>query len=207
MATPASCGSSFLLDEYYSKLHSGVYMRSSTLKGLMIHTADEAGLYPGPDYVYGWGLINTQRAASVITSDNTDQSQQIHESSLTNGTKDSETFTVVASGKTALWATICWIDPPGTPANVPSNEIDFQDVSIKLVNDLDLRIKDNTTGTVYMPWVLNPSNRPAAATKGDNIRDNVEKVELTDSAVPGRTYSITITHKGTLQRGTQFYSR
>jgi hypothetical protein len=206
MATPAACGSAFLLQQYYSKLHSGVFMRSATLRGLLIHTADEAGSYPGPDYVFGWGLIDMQRAASVITSDNTDQSQQIHESSLTNGTKDSETFTITASGKTAVSATICWTDPAAVPVDIPNNEKNFQDVSIKLVNDLDLRIKDNTTGKVYMPWILNPSSPAAAATKGDNIRDNVEKVELGDSLTPGRSYTITITHKGTLQRGTQLYT-
>ncbi len=206
MATPASAGSSFLLQEYYSKLHSGTFMRSATLKGLLIHTADEAGAYPGPDYQYGWGLIDMATAASVITSDNTDQSQVIKESSLTNGTKDSETFTVTASGKTHVTATISWTDPPAVPLNIPSNESNFKDASIKLIDDLDLRIKDNTTGTVYMPWILDPSNPGAAAAKGDNIRDNVEKVELSDSLIPGRTYTITVSHKGTLQRGTQLYS-
>jgi hypothetical protein len=209
MATPASTGSGFLLQQYYSQLHgTTTFMRSATLKGLLIHTADEAGSYPGPDYVFGWGLIDMVRAAGVITSDNTDHSQQIIESSLVQGTTDNATYSVVASGKTALWATICWTDPPATPVNIPSNESNFQDVGIKLINDLDLRITDNTTGTVYMPWVLNPAkgSKGNAATKGDNFRDNVEKVELTDSAVPGRTYTITITHKSTLQRGSQAYS-
>jgi hypothetical protein len=206
MASPATCGSAFLLQQYYSQLHSGVYMRSATLRGLLIHTADEAGSYPGPDYVFGWGLIDMQKAASVITSDNSDQSQQIHESSLTNGTKDSETFTITASGKTAVSATICWTDPPGTPPDIPINEKDFQDVGIKLVNDLDLRIMDNTTSKIYTPWILNPSSPAAAATKGDNFRDNVEKVELGDSLIPGRSYTITVTHKSTLKRGTQQYS-
>jgi hypothetical protein len=206
MATPASAGSAFLLQQYYSNLHGGVFMRSATLKGLMIHTADEAGNNPGPDYTFGWGLIDMVRAAAVITADNTDQSQQIHESSLTNGSKDSETFAITASGKTPVTATISWTDPPGIPVDVPSNEHNFQDVGIKLINDLDLRIKDNATGQIYLPWILNPSNPGAAATKGDNIRDNVEKVELSDSLIPGRSYTITITHKSTLKRGTQLYS-
>jgi Subtilase family/GEVED domain/Secretion system C-terminal sorting domain len=209
MATPAATGSGFLLQQYYSQLHgTATFMRSATLKGLLIHTADEAGLYPGPDYLFGWGLIDMVRAAGVITSDNTDHSQQIIESSLTQGSQDSRSYTVVASGKTALWATICWTDPPGTPVANAESIANFQDVGIKLVNDLDLRITDNTTNTVYMPWVLNPApaSRGNAATKGDNIRDNVEKVELTDSAVPGRTYTITVTHKSTLQRGSQAYS-
>src|SRR5580698_1281709 len=144
MATPATTGSSMLLQQYYSQLHN-VFMRSATLKGLLIHTADEAGNYPGPDYVYGWGLIDIAKAAAVITSDNTDQVQQIHESSLTNGTKDSATWNIIASGKTPVSATICWTDVPGVPANVPNNEHNFKDNTIKLMNDLDLRIKDNTT--------------------------------------------------------------
>ncbi len=207
MATPAAAGSSFLLQEYYTKLHGATnFMRAATLKGLLIHTADEAGASPGPDYSYGWGLIDMARAASVITSDNSDQSQQIHESSLTNGSKDSETFAITASGKTPVTATICWTDPPGVPVNIPSGEHNFQDISIKLINDLDLRIRDNTTGIVYLPWVLNPTNPAAAATKGDNIRDNVEKVELNDSLVPGRSYTITVSHKSILHRGTQAYT-
>lgn len=205
MATPATTGSALLLQEYYNKLHN-VFMRSATLRGLLIHTADEAGSNPGPDYVFGWGLIDMVRAAAVITSDNSDQVQQIHESSLTNGSKDSETWTITASGKMPVSATICWTDPPGNPVNIPGNEKNFKDNTIKLINDLDLRITDNTTGIVYMPWVLNPSNPGAAAYKSDNIRDNVEKVELTDSLIPGRTYTIKITHKSSLLGGTQNYS-
>jgi subtilisin family serine protease len=87
MATPASCGSGFLLQQYYSQLHgTTTFLRSATLKGILIHTADEAGSYPGPDYIFGWGLIDMVRAAGVITSDNTDHSQQIIESSLVQGT-------------------------------------------------------------------------------------------------------------------------
>jgi len=206
MATPATTGSAFLLQEYYQKLHSGVFMYSATLKGLLIHTADEAGNNPGPDYTFGWGLIDLQKAAAVITADNTDTTQQIKQSSLTNGTKDSESFSVVASGKMPVSATISWTDPPGTPTSVPLSSHNYMDTVRKLVNDLDLRIKDNVTGEIYMPWILNPSNPGAAATKGDNVRDNVEKVELSDSLIPGRSYTITVTHKSTIKRGTQAYS-
>lgn len=207
MATPATTGSSMLLQEYYSKLHN-TFMRSATLKGLLIHTADEAGSYPGPDYAYGWGLVDIAKAAAVITSDNTDHVQQIHESNLTQGTKDSETWNIIASGKMPVSATISWTDIPAVPVQIPNNERNFKDNTIKLINDLDLRIKDNTTGAVYMPWTLNPANPGAAAVKSDNFRDNEEKVELDDSLVPGRSYTITVTHKGTLQGagGVQNYS-
>jgi len=195
MATPAAAGSSFLLQEYYSKLHSGVFMHSSTLKGLLIHTADEAGAYPGPDYAFGWGLINMQRAAAAITADNSDHSQQIIQGSLSNTT--AVTYSITASGKVPVTATLCWTDVPGTPATIPANSHNFKDAGIKLVNDLDVRIKDNTSGKVYLPWILDPTNPGAAATKGDNIRDNVEKVELSDSLIPGRQYTVSVQSKRT----------
>ncbi len=68
MSSPSVAGSLLLLQEYYSQLHGGAFMRSATLKGLVIHTADEAGPGPGPDYQFGFGLVNMQKAAAVITS-------------------------------------------------------------------------------------------------------------------------------------------
>ena len=71
MASPSAAGSLLLLQEYYSQLHSGAFMRAATLKGLTIHTADEAGSFPGPDYQNGWGLINIKKASDVIKANNT----------------------------------------------------------------------------------------------------------------------------------------
>src|SRR5690606_2085490 len=39
MASPLVAGSLFLLQEYYAQLHGGSFMRSATLKSLLIHTA------------------------------------------------------------------------------------------------------------------------------------------------------------------------
>ena len=197
MATPASAGSGFLLQEYFYKKY-GRFMRSATLKGLLIHTASEAGPAPGPDYQYGWGLLNIQQAAAVITADSA--GQFINENNLVNGSHDSDSLNIVASGKIPVVATICWTDPPA----VPSGETGV-DTTHKLVNDLDLTITDSVTGQLYQTWVLNPYNPSAAATRGNNNRDNVEKVPV-DSLVAGRTYIIKVKHKGTLARGSQAYS-
>ncbi|TDW97522.1 putative secreted protein (Por secretion system target) [Dinghuibacter silviterrae] len=198
MATPNVTGSLLLLQQYYTQNHHDTAMRSATLKALAIHTADQAGTSPGPNYIYGWGLLDTKTAVGVIKSSLTDGSQQILESSLVNGTTDTLRIPVVASGKGTLKATIVWTDPPGTV-----NSTNLFSTTPILVNDLDLRIiKGSTT---YLPWVLTPSSPATAATKGDNKLDNVEKVEL-DSVVPGATYTIQVTHKGTLARGQQAFS-
>jgi hypothetical protein len=193
MSSPNVSGSVLLLQEYYAQLNSGKYMRSSTLRGLVLHTADEAGANPGPDYKFGWGLLNMERAARVIG--NTDQSNLLSERTLTQGKRD--TIQVTASGRGKLVATICWTDPAGTPTSV------LNDRTPKLVNDLDVRISDGTTTT--QPWILDPNNPANAATHGDNIRDNIEKVVI-DNSIPGKTYTLTIAHKGTLSGSKQDYA-
>ena len=201
MATPNTAGSLFLLQEYYSnKAHKDSAMRAATLKALVIHTADEAGTSPGPDFIYGWGLLDIKKAAGLITSSITDSTQQILEKTLVNSSADTFSIPVIASGKGSLLATIAWTDPPGTVNAVPSDRFGTEK---KLINDLDLRIIKGSS--VYEPWVLNAATPSAAATKGDNSLDNVEKVEL-DSVVPGATYTIRVTHKATLARGQQAFS-
>ena len=73
----------------------------------------------------------------------------------------------------------------------------------KLVNDLDLRVTGN--GNTYMPWVLNRLNPGSPATHGDDTLNNVEKIVI-PATVPGKTYTISVSHKGTLRNGSQAYS-
>jgi len=200
MATPNVTGSLYLLQEYYDQLHPTAFMRSATLKGLAIHTADEAGTSPGPDYEFGWGLLNVLKASGVITSSFHQQSDTIIENTLNNTTSNTYSINVVASGKGPLIATLSWTDPAAQP--VPISQA-LTNTSSSLVNDLDMRITKGTQ--TFMPWILDPTNPANAATKGDNFRDNVEKINV-DSVTPGQTYTITITHKGTLARGQQAYS-
>ena len=189
MATPTTTGSLALLQQHYHNLH-GTYMRASTLKGVVLHTADEAGTNPGPDYMFGWGLLNTAKAASVISNNST---ALIKEVTLVNGT--TYTMNIKSNGTEPLRATICWTDPAGTPPPVSLNP-----PNLMLINDLDLRID----GNAYKPWVLNPASPSAAATTGDNFRDNVEQVYI---ANPGSgCHTLTVPHKGTLSGGSQVFS-
>ncbi len=193
-AAPNITGSLYLLQEYFAQKTAGNFMRAATLKGLACHTAVDGGNV-GPDYIYGWGLLDMKRAAQAIT-DNGIKSL-ITENALQQGQK--QTFNVIASGNGALAATISWTDPEGTIT--PDGVIN--DRTPKLVNDLDIRITDGTN--TFKPWVLDPNNPSAAATTGDNIRDNVEQVYIA-GAIPGRAYTITVSHKGTLRSGSQAYS-
>jgi Subtilase family/GEVED domain/Secretion system C-terminal sorting domain len=195
MSSPATAGSGFLLQEYYYRLHN-VFMRSATLKGILIHTADEAGPADGPDYQFGWGLVDMPKAAAVITSNNTDQLIQENQLSDTSATY---TVPVIASGKGPITATICWTDPAG-----PVDEVNvLNNPARKLVNDLDLRVAGN--GNTYMPWVLNRLSPSSPATHGDDTLNNVEKIVI-PATVPGKPYTVSVSHKGTLRNGAQAYS-
>jgi hypothetical protein len=190
MAAPNVTGSLILLQEYYQDLHGrGRLLRSATLKALAIHTADEAGDAAGPDYAFGWGLLNTRAAAEVIASDGGDH--QIIEGSLADGATDTVVINVIEADAT-ITATLVWMDPPGTPVAPALDPPDLM-----LVNDLDLRVIGG--GTTHLPWVLNPAVPAAAATTGDNFRDNVEQVEAT--GVDSGSYTVQVSHKENLFGG------
>ena len=58
----------------------------------MIHTADEAGTFEGPDYSFGWGLMNAATAAELISKDAQQNNELINEDNLSNGEIYTKTF-------------------------------------------------------------------------------------------------------------------
>jgi hypothetical protein len=194
MSSPNTTGSLVLLHQYYQQLYDAT-MRSSTIKAVAIHTAEECGPHEGPDYMYGWGLLNVEKGAQVIKDKA--EKNTIDELTLTNNQTFERTINVVAGEP--LRVTICWIDPQGTAYSSLNNRTPV------LVNDLDLKITNASGSTVYYPYKLNYSNPSAAATK--NSTNNVDNVEQVYIAAPTTgTYKIVVTHKGTLQGGSQAFS-
>ncbi len=186
MSAPNVSGSLLLLQQHYNDLN-GEYMLASTLRALALHTADEAGFAPGPDYRFGWGLMNTQRAAQVISQDS-------NESIIITETLDANdvyTYTFKADGTQDISATIAWTDPAANP--LPGGNEDVATPS--LVNDLDLRISQDG-GVTFLPWVLDAASPTAGATTGDNVVDNVEKIEI--NAPEAGDYIVRVSHKGQL---------
>ncbi len=200
MATPNAAGSLLLMQELSQQLSPKKFLRSTTIKALAIHTANEAGINPGPDYKFGWGLLNMLEAATVLknalnTKNGNTSSDLVYENTLNN--LDSNTYSIIASGKKPIKATIVWNDVKGTVTNT------LNDNTPQLVNDLDVTITQGANTT--KSWRLNPQTPASAAFKGDNILDNVEKVEI-DTSLVGKSYLIKVKHKRNLDRGQQAYS-
>lgn len=191
MSGPNVAGSLLLLQEHYSNL-KGQFMLSATLKALALHTAFDAG-QPGPDYIYGWGLLNAKKAVKTITN----PSAEIIESSLAQGATETRSF--YNDGSQPIRLTIVWTDPAISPLN--SGLLD--DPTPRLVHDLDIRLIDEQ-GQIFQPYVLNPAQPNAPATTGDNIVDNVEQIYL--AAPTAGRYTVQISHKGNLTTNEQAFS-
>lgn len=195
MATPGVTATLALLQQLYLNTYN-LYLRSASLKALVVHTALEAGSYPGPDYRFGWGLLNAPGAASVIDQNNT-ATHSIIEETCTE-ILDFQ-MPIASNGLEPLIATLVWTDKAG---DCPMPSVDA--AMPLLVNDLDITIEKVSGSDVYEPYVLDPANPNAAATTGNNDRDNVEKIVIPNPE-PG-LYIVHITHKGDLVDGKQDFS-
>lgn len=193
-SSPAAAGVGVLLQQVKNEFDGG-YLRSDMMKALLINTAFESGDDIGPDYRFGYGLVNALGAAETILN--------VHGDSYTGNhtlNQDEEfEMTIVAKGDEPIKATISWLDIGGTPLpNVVLN-----DRTPMLVNDLDLRITQGSS--TYFPWKLDPENPAAAATQEDNKVDNVEQVYI-ENPVAGETYTVKVSHKGNLHSNKQVFA-
>ncbi|MDF7826423.1 S8 family serine peptidase [Pontiellaceae bacterium B12227] len=195
MASPSACGSAALLVEYYKELFSGGAMWASTLKGLIIHTADDLG-NAGPDYSYGWGVMNTKAAADLLKDYASPNPIRLTEAEL-SAANSSDDYIISLAGNEAFRVTLCWTDPAGSVNSADDDRV------ADLVNDLDLKVVG--PGGTHYPYKLSYTSPSAlATTTGENNVDNVEQVYIEAPAIG--QYTITVNYDGTLDGGAQEYS-
>jgi len=195
MAAPGISGGLILFQQHYNNLY-GVFMRSATLRALLINSSDyktDDFTQTGPNFKYGYGLMNAERAVNTISNKGT--SSVIEELTLTEG--QVYTLNVTANPENFIKATLAWTDPAGTV----STTIIEDDPTPALVNDLDIVITQGSNE--YYPWKLDLNNIYAGAIKGNNLVDNMERVDIENAS---GNYTIQISHKGTLSGSSQTFS-
>ena len=204
MATPNAVGSSALLVQLYAREFSGQRMRASTLKALLIHTADDIGT-TGPDYKYGWGLINVKAASDLILAHKASLiAPKLIEGTITNASK-TNTHTFTWDGASPIRATVCWTDPAGTAQTGADSR------TANLKHNLDAKITAPNDSTLYQPYVMpfvgswTTAAMASAATTGKNNVDTVEQVYVAAPSQAG-TYTVTVSLDGTLTTANQTYS-
>ncbi|MDA1028485.1 MAG: S8 family serine peptidase [Bacteroidetes bacterium] len=169
MAAPVVSGSAVLLQELFERELGRGKPLSSTIKGLIIHSADEAGVAQGPDYQFGWGQLNTERAALHLHQAGISSRSaapvapfpaQVIESGIAAGALLE--FSVHITKKQPFRATLAWTDPA---AAVGALLLD--DPTIKLVHDLDLSVSG--PGGAHLAWTLDPANPSRPRRSNDQI--------------------------------------
>ena len=203
MSTPNACGSAALLIQQYGQLFAGGAMRAATLKGLLLHTADDLG-NPGPDYKNGWGLMNVKAAADLLIDHHAyPVKTRLTESQLTTGAT-TRSYPFVWNQTTAIRATLCWTDPAGTATTTSDLR------TARLVNNLQLKLIA-PNGSEYFPFVMpfvgtwTQASMDLPATTGINNTDNVEQVVVSTPAVPG-TWQAVVSYSGSLANSQQNFS-
>lgn len=168
-------------------------MWATTVKALAIHGAEEAGPYDGPDYMFGWGVLNTRRSAEIFSWN--DNYRILEEHNLLEG--DTDAYELEVNEQQDIRFTLVWNDPPFEP-----REEELDDRTPNLINDLNIVVSKD--GKEWNAWKLDPDQPERAATQGVNTVDNVERIDIYN-AEPG-TYTVTVSHSGDLKDGLQSYS-
>ena len=162
MSCPMVTGHLALLTQRWSQLHGGAVPYSYFLKALIANTADEAG-NPGPDYKYGFGILNSVAAIEAM------EQNWYRLDELKKGGAE-QTFNIeIPQGVAQLRVALCWNDPVAVK--------EYKSGETPIVNDLDLTVVAN--GQTYFPYTLDGAtpDANAVATK-KNAVDNIEQVVL-----------------------------
>ncbi|MEP7107303.1 MAG: S8 family serine peptidase [Ferruginibacter sp.] len=172
MACPVATGSLALMYERYRQIHGGANPKSPLMKVLLCNTAEDLG-NPGPDFTFGFGMLNARLAIDAI------ENNRYFINTVSNGGNTAHTITVPANTR-QLKVMLYWADTAAAT-----------NAAIALVNDLDLTVT-GPAAVLHQPLILNPSpaNVNDLAVEGIDKVNNIEQV-VVENPVAG-TYTIHI---------------
>lgn len=181
MASPAVTGIAALLTEQWRETFANANPLPEQLKAIIIAGAVDVG-NPGPDYTYGFGLVNAKNSADLILADNA-KGTRIQNINFTEGATQTREFPMTVAQAQNLRVVLNWADKP----TVLLGDAEITDPV--LINDLDLKVID-PSGTVHLPYKLDRINYLNNATRGVNTVDNVEMLEIANA--PAGTYRVQV---------------
>ena len=173
-AAPGIAGISAQLYQVYAEANGGNLPPSALIKAALLNTANDYGNV-GPDFKFGWGIVNALRAGMLI------EDERYLSDQVSQGASNTHTIAVPA-GTTQARFMVYWSDAPAAPG-----------ATTALVNDLDLVVTD-PSNTDYLPWILdttpNPTNLDLPATNGADHLNNMEQVLINNPASGNYTIDI-----------------
>ncbi len=174
-AAPGIAGVMAQLYQVYKERNGGANPESALIKGAMLVTANDLGK-PGPDFIYGWGLVNAFAAYKLLDE------KRYERISLAQGQQKNITIDI-PDGIAEARFMIYWADPAALPQ-----------ASEALVNDLELKVFAPGNSTALLPLVLNHSPDPfllnSPAKPGEDHLNNMEQVRMINPEVGSYEISI-----------------
>jgi len=173
MAAPQVTGALSLIYERYRLLNGGANPSGALVKAVTCNTAEDLG-NPGPDFTYGFGLLNARRAMQAI------EDNRYFTGSVADNANASHTITVPA-GARRIKILLYWMDKEALP-----------NAATSLVNDLDMTVTGPGLSQPRLPMVLNalPDSVNRDAKPGVDHINNIEQV-IIDSPQVG-TFTVNI---------------
>lgn len=185
MASPGVTGGLTLLYQLYKQMNGGANPKSGLMKAIVCNSSRDMG-NTGPDFSYGFGWLDLQRAALAI------ENTRYFTSTIANGIQNTHSITIPANAA-QLKVMLYWHDPP---ASLLSSQA--------LVNDLDLTVQTPTSVTV-LPRILDtiPSHVTNTSTEGPDHINNIEQVTINNPQAG--SYSIRVNGNSVTQNSPQEY--
>jgi hypothetical protein len=158
---PMVAGVAALLIDQYRKIHQ-TDPSAELIKAILINSARDLGL-PGPDYTYGYGMVDAQLGARTISGqEDVMETMKVKSRFIEDRIKHKQERTYafeVPPNKNQLRVTLAWHDKPGR----------------KLVNNLDLWVRYGNEEKI-LPLTLDPNNPTTPAINKRNKRDTSEHI-------------------------------
>jgi hypothetical protein len=158
---PMAAGVAALLIDQYRKIHQ-TDPSAELIKAILFNSARDLGP-AGPDYTYGYGMVDAQLGARTISGqEDVEETDKVKSRFIEDRIKHNQEHTYsfdVPKNKNQLRVTLVWHDKPGK----------------KLVNNLDLWVQYGSEKKI-LPLTLDPNNPTALATNKRNKRDTSEHI-------------------------------
>jgi len=167
-------GTSALIQQAFQRVQ-GQLPNAAMVKSVLINSADDAGP-TGIDYLTGYGSLNAHQALMTVLQN------RVWQNSVVQG--ETKTLLLVVPSNTAkMKITLAWTDPAAQP-----------NAGKALINDLDLLLRNVTTGETWEPWVLNTkANKDSLLQFPQRKKDTLNNVEqITVDAPAGGNYQVEV---------------
>ncbi len=169
-ACPGIAGVAAQLYQAHREL-TGQVPESALIKALLMNSADDLGNI-GPDFQFGWGRVNAWRAFKILKNNQYRKIQISRQDSV-------KTIPLsIPTGTKQIRVMAYWHDAAATP-----------NAAKILVNDLDMTIKNETTGAIYKPWRLDTAAQRSTnslampAIRDEDHVNNVEQIVIDTPSV------------------------